>query len=271
MEESEQRREPDQFLELFAKRYQFDPWRDKYYKDQFLARLRDGAGPSFGWVHDTFWQSPAWTFKQSDVSCCDRHGVTNHDVLPLDLRSNFFTYLQDPGGAIAGGSDLEWAFGGFLRISKRLAISERVYHKPTVTLFGRWLSLDRNRYRAGHLDQDVFTPYKANHRFGLRAQDSLYWQPCKDVRWYLSPSLATNENFNIFSPDYVTLKMGQQRLIGNLRIDAAYRIGQYFADNDRANDSTQHFALCRRGFGKMETPGPQVGSCSPSSTGPRAG
>ena len=78
------------------------------------------------------------------------------------------------------------------------------------------LSEDRDRWAPGELDQDVFTLFKSNHRFGLRFSDQLVYQPCLDSRCWLRASLMTNEDQLV--PDHLGLRVGTDHLVGPFQL-----------------------------------------------------
>jgi hypothetical protein len=241
VEESELGSAPDRYVELFATRYFFDQWQDRYYRDKMLSRWRDGAGPSFGWVHDEWWDvSGAKPHERSSTSC-GRCGIDDHLMPPFGLRWTAYAFLQDPGGATSpADSDVEASLGGRVQWRNRYQINDVAYHIPTMTLFGRWLTLDENPYQPGHVDQDIFTPYKRNHPVGFQAFDRFVFEPCADVKWWIAPTLSTNTDFNVFDPDYITLSTGWSQQLRDLQVDLSYRWGRYFRDEDRRNTVSQH-------------------------------
>lgn len=241
VEESELGSAADRYAEFFATHHFFDQWQDRFTRNKFLSRWRDGAGPSFGWIHDEWWDVSGMKPHEKSSQSCDRSGIDDDLLSPFGLRWNAYAFLQDPGGTIAPAtSRFESSIGGRIQLRNRFEIRDRLYHTPTATLFARWLSLDENRYQPGHLDQDIFTPYKRNHPVGIQAFDRIVLEPCADVRLWVMPTVSTNTDFNVFDPDYITLRTGMSQKLRGLHFDVSYRWGRYFRDEDRRSNATQH-------------------------------
>ena len=119
----------------------------------------------------------------------------------------------------------------------RREIGPRLDHLPRLGLFVRHLSLGEGE--AGSLaspellDQDVFTPYKATHRAGLRLSDQLRYRPTLDSELWVSALLATNEELDPTDPDFFSLRAGYEQLWGSLRFGAEGRLAHFFDDDDR--------------------------------------
>jgi hypothetical protein len=99
------------------------------------------------------------------------------------------------------------------------------------------MSLDRIAYRAGRVDQDIFTTYKSDHRLGLILSDTLACRPWLDTKWWVRPSLLSNEDFGV---DHLSLRTGWTQAVGGLDVDAAYRVAWFMADEHRRIPLTQH-------------------------------
>ncbi len=125
-----------------------------------------------------------------------------------------------------------------------LDLTERSWQLPAATVFGRWLSLDEVSYKPGHVDQDVFTVFKSDHRTGLRLSDTWVHQPRLDTQLWLRSALMTNEDYNVVRPDHVTLQTGCATYVGDVILDLSYRATRYRDDGDRAGSSTQQFLGC---------------------------
>jgi hypothetical protein len=140
---------------------------------------------------------------------------------------------------LTSDSKTEWLVGGQVSWTGRRDFSERLYHRSRATVFGRVLSLDRNIYAPNVVDHDVFTRYKRDHRYGLRLSDRWGLQRCLGSAWWLRPTLATNEDLNVFEPDYVSLELGLARWLGDWQIASRYRRTRYDRDGDRSRDIDQ--------------------------------
>jgi hypothetical protein len=92
------------------------------------------------------------------------------------------------------------------------------------------------------VDQDVFTPYKADHTQGLTPALTLQHRPWLDTIWSASVAAGSNENLNFTSPDYYSTDVHWQQLLGSVELDAFYRIAFYQKDGDRNSASERSYA-----------------------------
>jgi len=122
------------------------------------------------------------------------------------------------------------------------------YHLPAVSVFGRLISLDDTAdYPDDVLDQDVFTPYKRDHKAGFILSETVGYRPWLDTEWWAGASLTSNENFNPGELDHVSGRVGWRQFVRGWRLDAGYRVTQFFNDRDR-NDGTTHQAVSAEVF-----------------------
>ena len=222
IEESPAESNVDQFVEFHAiHRLASHPY-DTCWRNEVLLRTRESSGPTIGLKHQG-WTSPTpvWTARWTATAYTQR---------PIPLMPSV-------------NRDQEWAVDGRLRLSRRYEIGPRLQHTLSLTTFARELTLDMNRYGGGQVDQDVFTDYKTDHPAGLLLTDRLVWEPCEGRRWWLSPMVATNEDFNPGSPDHYGARAGIQQAIGRLDFDIAYRYTQFVDDRDRRRAVDQHLLL----------------------------
>jgi len=149
-------------------------------------------------------------------------------------------YLQQPGGGIVPGKeDTEWSVALRGTVSQLREIGPKTAHLPSLSLFGRGLSLKQNN-QSDRIDQDVFTQYKAEHRAGLVLSDTLTYRPWLDTEWWGRVSLVSNEEIVLEKPDHLLLGAGWKQLIGDVQLDVDYRVIRFFSDTDRANAFTRH-------------------------------
>jgi hypothetical protein len=185
-----------------------------YSQGDLFARPRKHGGPTFGgrakWIWPTLgiWRG-------------------------LERRATLTTILQPPTD---GPNRLEALLGGKLEAALPHAITAKIRHRPSIALFARWLSLgDRNGYPRENIDRDVFTPYKADHLYGLRLKDSLSLRPYRDVFTKFDIGIQTNEDFNIGSPDRLSMGLSGAVYYEGLEIDGGYLWRHYFDDSDRSD------------------------------------
>jgi hypothetical protein len=213
-EDRDAQRKPEQFFEASAThRYFSERWKT-YFATAMLGRLREHGGSTLGLSEQLEYRLP----------------------LPLILQLEGSMYLQQPQGDSLDDT-LEWA--GLLRgsVAQRRDLSLKTFHLPSLSLFGRALSMQRNtHYKSGHVDQDIFTPYKADHQTGLEIADTFTHRPWLDTLWSTRISLVSNEDYNVFQPDHVGVRFGWQQLLGDVQVGTTYRLTQFLSDGDR--DST---------------------------------
>jgi hypothetical protein len=211
---------PDRFVEWDATHRYYDDWRSSYKLTELLFRLREQSGPTFGLRH-LWWHE------------------SNH--LPINVGWKGFAYFQRPSDAIPPAEErTEWSFGVSGRFWQRYDLSPDVFHVPSLTVFGRWLSRERPAFQPARVDQDIFTQYKADHPTGMRLWDTFVFAPWLDARWWFRPALVTNEDYDLTRPDHIYMRIGRSQLVGPLTVDVSYRIAEFYQDADRASDSVQH-------------------------------
>ena len=128
-------------------------------------------------------------------------------------------------------------------------------HRPSLSLFQRWLSLDgRPPGDATEVDQDVFTGYKRNHRRGLRLGERLQYRPWLDTRLFAGVNLVSNEDLNLLDPDHLSVDLGARQLLGDLDLGVRLKHLEYYADDDRAQDSDTQRLKLDLGFGRWLSP-----------------
>jgi len=142
------------------------------------------------------------------------------------------------------GNGLEWH--GFAKgsLSQRWLLGEKTVNLPSVSLFGRLISrydLPDDYHYAARLDNDVYSDYKADHRYGLSIADQLTYRPWLDTLWTGRLALTSNEKF--YEPDYLSLKGVWKQMLGQGQLDLGYRFTHYWADDDRSRSYNRHFLL----------------------------
>ncbi|HHJ17777.1 MAG TPA: hypothetical protein ENJ80_13885 [Gammaproteobacteria bacterium] len=222
-EESRRSRFREDFAELRGEYRYFDADNRRYWRSEILGRLREDGNPVAGFGQHLYnWPMPRWPRLQTSAH------VTG--------------FVQSPGDELPGrDGGTEWTVNANLRTLQHIPLGPRTYHEPAVTLFGRAMSMSRNdRYAGSSLDRDVFSRYKAQHKRGVRLSEYLLHKPWIDTEWYGQLSVTSNEDFNIASPDNLETRFGWRQLVGELDVDAGYRLRHYLSDSDRDNNSTRN-------------------------------
>ena len=222
--------QPGRFMEAVLTRNFYNEWNDIYSQNEFLVRPRINGGTTFGARHSGSTTIPF--AKRDPNSKADGWG-------PYTASWNLFGFAQDAETAVLpGATSTPWTLGFNGRLSRQHRINECFRHQPTISYYGRLLSEDFDGFSPGELDQDIFTPYKADHRYGLRFSDRFVYQNCLDKRVWFRPSLNTNEDQLV--PDNLGFQFGTDQLLGPLQLQLSYRLTGYLADNDRSNSSVQN-------------------------------
>ena len=211
----------EQFLEIGSTYRFFDDTRNLYSTTDLFFRPHEDHSPSFG-AEQYFDYTPrdsSWSFAGK--------GYGYGQMASEDL------------GESSRGP--EWHVGGFVTIQKRYDLHLRTSHAPSISLFGRELSQGVDtRFISGSLDQDVFTDYKADHRYGLRVGESVTYELNPASQALVQARLNSNEDFNIFSPDSASLRVGANTMFNLLESGLYYRLNHFIDDSDRGNSSTRH-------------------------------
>ena len=211
-------------------RHYYDQWRDLYHSNQALFRPRLNGGPTLGFVHEGEKYRDLNTCEQG--SCRERWG----DVR-FNWRGYFYSQFADQPIPV-GNSSVPWSAGFNASVTRPHTLTSSWRHSPTLTFFGRTLSEDSSGFEPGELDQDVFTSFKSDHRYGLRISDRFVYQSCLDRRWWIRPSLMTNPDE--ITPDNLGLQLGTDQLLGPVQLRLSYRATSFLSDNDREESSTQN-------------------------------
>jgi LysM repeat protein len=206
----------EDFVELRASHRFFAADKHSYFRTDLLTRLRDAGGPTLGvrsWVDI---RRPDW---------------------PLEIALGGALYAQRPDNE----SGNEWAASVRGALSRQFVITPRITHKPVISMFQRWLSMDEDlQQHPDRVDQDLFTEYKHDHRRGLGIADRLTYRPWLDTLMYGSLGAASNENLNVFDPDHVVAALGARQLLHNWQVSAEYQARHYFSDQDRNESVLQN-------------------------------
>ncbi len=206
---------PEQFAQYRINHRYFLPHFKTYSDVQVLARVREFGGPTLGLNYSQ-------TFLPS--------------LLPFTVTVNtrlMGQWVHD---------EFEWMGQLNLRASKAYQIVPKTRLIPSLTMFARHLSLkESSRLKddsfAEKIDQDVYSPYKADHTTGLNFALLLEHRPWLDTLWTARLKLGSNEGFHPFDLDHVGTEFHWKQLLGEVELDAAYRMTFYQADNDREKSS----------------------------------
>ena len=207
----------ERFLQLLAdyRHREMERDRDRIWRVGFLGRLREFGGPTLGLFGRVQWRP---LFALSDL----------HTSLRLSV------YLQNPGTRRDGRAGA-WEASVTLRAAARLRhrLSARTLHLPKLELFGRWLTLDESDvpYFRRDLDRDVYTRYKAEHRYGWILSDTLRHRPWMDTLLEAGAKLVSNESLSL---DHAELRLRGWQRLGAFSLGLGYRWRHYLDDEDRA-------------------------------------
>ena len=127
---------------------------------------------------------------------------------------------------------------GRVAASQMRELTPTLSHTPAIGVVARWLKHDTvtNRER---VDTDVFTPYRATHRWALNFSETLSWRPWRDSHLSAQLNIVTNPNFNILRPDHLSGDLRWRQLLGATIVEAGVRATRYRADTERAQSITR--------------------------------
>ncbi|MEN8216827.1 MAG: hypothetical protein ABFS56_10725 [Pseudomonadota bacterium] len=203
------------FFEISTTYRSFDEVSRDYLKSKWLVRFNEEGDITLGARRDLH-------YKQAEGR-------------PFAMRLSGSIYAQQ-----VWGGNLEWH--GLVKgsLSQYWRINLKSYHVPSFSVFGRWLSLNETPDEfADRLDNDVYSDYKADHRFGIALADSFIYEPWRDTRWVGRVRLNSNEK--IYKPDYLRLKAEWQQLLGEAQLNLGYRFYHYWSDDDRKLSVNRHW------------------------------
>jgi hypothetical protein len=208
---------PDKYAEIDFMHNYYDEWDHLWCETDLLTRIREESGPTIGLREHIRWDPP---------------------YCPISIHVNGEGYGQHPGGAILPGLG-KWESAGlfWLSINQHRVVTPKLSHDPSWRVFGRLLSEVDAHYLPGKEDEDVFTPYKAQHRDGQEFADTVVYRPWLDTEWWARASTMSNEDFG--SMDHMLGRVGWRKLIGDLELDADYRAIQFFGGDTRPHDETR--------------------------------
>jgi hypothetical protein len=221
-EDDQGRLKPDEHAELRATHR----WRHAtellYLRTDLWTRLRASKGPGAG--------------IGERVSYRPR----GHEPLEIDAEVAFFSQWPLADGVGFSGP-MEWSVSGSAAVAHSQRIAERWSNKARAALFGRLLSVDlSDPIRFSVTDQDVFTTYRSQHRHGLVLGDTITYRPWVDAKLAATLALSTNEDFDIFDPDNLRLRLGWTQRYRGLEVEAQVLVRQFFADGDRNSGYRRH-------------------------------
>jgi tetratricopeptide (TPR) repeat protein len=204
----------EEFIEFRLTHRFFDEPSRNLKRFRLLGRIREHGGPVIG-------ASGHITYRPLET--------------PYNYNLNASLYVQRP--TIDGG--YEYSLNMDASVIDRKELGTKTYHTPSIAAFLRMMSMDdHNGYSPQDVDQDIFTPYKAEHRYGLRASDTLFYRPWLDSIISLHGEVVLNEDLNPLRPDNIGLEAGWRQLIGPLQAGLSYQETHYLPDRDRGDHIT---------------------------------
>lgn len=196
---------------------------EEYFKTQGLIRFLDAGGTVFG-LGQNYRRLLDWR--------------------PFSLTADADFLMQVPESEVPESNDqggTEMSLHLQTTLAGRYGLNPKTWHIPSVSAFARWMTPDGSDNPLGqtsrmsrNIDQDIYTQYKEDHRYGMAFSETLHYRPWLDSQFSTGLRLATNEN--IFSPDYLRFRCGLRQLIWPFQADITYTGIYYFNDNDREED-----------------------------------
>lgn len=196
----------------------FDEPHNVYWNTQGFVRAREFGGPSFG-LDESVYFNPAW--------------------LPFTVRSNAKVVAQVPHDQLEALGQWNLSFANAYNLHPKTRLI------PSLTFFARAMSL-RTRTLDDQMklkvDQDVYTPYKADHTTGLTPALTLEHRPWLDTIWSGKVAAGSNQDLNFTSPDHYSTEAHWLQLLGSVMLDTSYTSTFYQADADRNSASQRSYA-----------------------------
>lgn len=232
VQEDTERGAPEHFQQFSINHRYFDEYRNLYWNTQGFVRAREHGGPTFG-------------FKESVY--------INPDNYPFNINLEAKVVSQ------IVHKNPEWLGQFKIAISQLAQITPKTSIVPKLSWFGRYLSaVDNDKLEDNtltedvsfkeKLDQDVFTNYKSDHSTGLSASLLFNFDPWLDTRWTAKINTVSNENMNFFKPDYFSTEAHWKQLLGEVYLDAGYRISFFQKDRDRQSDIKRQATKLKLGW-----------------------
>ncbi|MEF8942041.1 MAG: hypothetical protein V5B78_04530 [Desulfohalobiaceae bacterium] len=217
--------EPERFFEVFGAHRFYQPSKHRYFHTRLLTRCREFGGPTLG--------------IEEEVAFYPRY-------VPFHFRLQGQAFAQNPASqslGYFGQGQTEWLGRAETIAYQNRHFNPKTYHRPSVSLFGRYLSLRKHSaYESKRIDQDVYTPYKADHKAGLSVSERLVHRPWLDTIWSAGTELTSNEKHDPLNPDNVDLWCQWNQLLSPFQVKLGYRTIHYFSDQDRDSALWRHFA-----------------------------
>lgn len=211
-DEPDQGGERDRFVELHAEHRYRDEVRERYYEASLVARSRANGGPTYG--------------VAGALALPDRV-LGRADWLPLDITFDISGFVQD-----TKTDGPEAAVTARAAARHRRRVGQRTWVSARVDGFVRGLTLEQGLAGDETADRDVFTLYKKDHPVGWGLRTGVTHHPFLDTRIYAS--VAARSNPKLWDADQVGAQLGARQFIEGIRLDAAYRVTRFLADDDRS-------------------------------------
>lgn len=216
---------PDEakFVEVAAAYRYFEQYLPGYCKGTFLSRARETGGPTIGFLGDAVYYPTNFAWN-----------------VGLDTS----LYIQKPGAktfGFFGGGSTEYCGTLEGRVTQVCEITPKFFHLPSISIFGRILSMQTNtQFPSWWVDDDVFTKYKAEHKAGIKFGEYFEYKPWLDTIWFSRISAQTNQNLSPIDYDNFKVDAGWKQLLGRFQMDVTYKYSFYFAGENRKNSSDRH-------------------------------
>ncbi|NOQ36192.1 MAG: hypothetical protein GQ569_09895, partial [Methylococcaceae bacterium] len=209
-------KQAEQFAQYRLEHHYYQPYFKTYTHIQALGRVREFGGTTLGLKYSQFFLPSLLPFSVTVDS--KLMGQWVHD-------------------------EFEWLGEIKLKASKSYQILPKTKLIPSVSTFARHLSLKGDRRTSEDeqfqqkIDQDVYSPYKADHTSGLNASLLVEHRPWLDTLWTGKVKLGSNEAFDWFELDHISTEFHWKQLLGEVKLDASYKMTFYQADKDRVKSS----------------------------------
>jgi hypothetical protein len=244
--------------------------RRRVVEDEIFADADAEEFTELGWSYRKGRESASGVQRHSEAALLGRVRQEGEPTLGSEL----YARLGSPQGAwtlnasargyaqeIEAG-DTEWSATLRLSLGRTFRLNRLASTRLLLGGFGRELSLDAESVpeTPSFIDQDIFTGYKADHRYGARIAQSFTVQPKRDLGFWAQVSVNTNEALGDL--DNAAAEVALRELVGPLRLDLRFRAVRYFADENPLEEIDRQRVSVRwawerwsRGLGRWELGG----------------
>ncbi len=173
------------------------------------------------WRHDLF----AREHSRNNISILGSHqwlqGAWPKSSWRWQLKQSLFIQTTD-------NTPFKWFATGILK--QNHDINETLKHGYQFHIFARHLSEGNPAFST---DNDIYSQYQVNHRWGLRFEKTMSGRPWLDSFWSSHIRIVSNELDSSIKAEYVQVGIGWRQYYKPLELGLNYHYRNYLKDEDR--------------------------------------